>query len=100
MKFCGLFLGIFYDFYRYAAFLVFFEEIALGVEAAENLAVGKVVSLAGAVQAGPEGGCYEENFFAALEDVWGFVKDCGVYDCFVVVFDEVVYPFCDDGVDY
>ena len=86
-------------FQGYAAFLIFFEEIALGMEAAENLTVGEIVATAGAAEAGPEGGCYEENFFAALEDVRGFVEDCGINDCFFVLFDKVVYPFCDDGVD-
>ena len=87
-------------FYWNAGFLVFLEEVALGAEAAENLAVGQVVAEAGAAEAGAEGGCDEEDFFAALEELGGFVEDGGVYDGFLMLHDKVVYPFCDDWVNH
>ncbi len=70
------------------------------MEAAENLAVGEVVAVAGATDSGPEGGGYEDDFGAAGQKVGGFIEHGGVYDGFFVAFDEVVYPFCDDWVNH
>ena len=70
------------------------------MEAAENLAVGEVVAVAGAADSGPEGGGDEDDLGAAGQKVGGFIEHGGVYDGFFVAFDEVVYPFCDDWVNH
>ena len=70
------------------------------MEAAENLAVGEVVAVAGSADSGPEGGGYEDDLGAAGQKVGGFIEHGGVYDGFFVAFDEVVYPFCDDWVNH
>ena len=88
------------DFYFNAGFLVFLEEVALGVEAAENLAVGEVIAVAGAADSGPEGGGDEDDLGAAGQNVGGFIEHGGVYDGFIVFGNKVVYPFCDDWVDH
>ena len=69
-------------------------------EAAENLAVGEMVAGAGAAESCEQGCGYKEDFLAAVQNVWGLVKYSCVYDCFFVFADKVVYPFCDDWVDY
>ena len=70
------------------------------MEAAENLAVWQMVAGAGSVESCQQRCCYEEDFFAAVQNVWSLVKYSCVYDCFFVFADKVVYPFCDDGIDY
>ena len=70
------------------------------MEAAENLAVGEVIAVAGAAESGPEGGGDEDDLGAAGQNVGGFIEHGGVYDGFFVAFDEVVYPFCDDWVNH
>ena len=58
-------LFILNDFQRDAAFLILAQKVALGVEAAEQLAQRQVVAAASSAQAGEEGRAYENNFFAA-----------------------------------
>ena len=70
------------------------------MEAAENLAVGEVIAVAGAAESGPEGGSYEDDLGAAGQKVGGFIEHGGVYDGFIVFGNKVVYPFCDDWVNH
>ena len=92
-------LFVIYDFDWEAGFLVFVEEVALGVEAAENLAVGEVVAGAGAVESCEKRCGYENHFFAAGQELWGFVEYGCVDDCFFVSLYKVIYLFCDNRVD-
>ena len=58
-----------------------------------------MVAVTGATESCEQRCGYKEDFLAAVQNVWGFVEHCGVYDCLFVFIDKVVYLFCDDGVD-